>query len=139
MKRFYGNNYSLFKCYICLFTCATTRNVHLELTSSIIAGHLISCLKRFAGRQGKIYLFIGDKFQTFVSDELNNFLSSNDINWKYILFPWWGGFYKCLTLKDPFISESCIEIKIKLNFYFHTSLWCLKRFYEGLKGLHKTF
>ena len=22
--------------------------------------------------------------------------------------------------------------KIKLNFYFHTSLWCLKRFYEGL-------
>ena len=24
--------------------------------------------------------------------------------------------------------------KIKLNFYFHTSLWCLKRFYEGLKA-----
>ena len=24
--------------------------------------------------------------------------------------------------------------KIKLNFYFHSSLWCLKRFYEGLKG-----
>ena len=32
-----------------------------------------------------------------------------------------------LTLKDPFISESCIEIKVELNFYFHTSLWCLKR------------
>ena len=29
--------------------------------------------------------------------------------------------------------------KIKLNFYFHTSLRCLKRFYEGYKGLHKTF
>ena len=29
--------------------------------------------------------------------------------------------------------------KINLNFYFHTFLWCLKRFYEGLKGLHKTF
>ena len=29
--------------------------------------------------------------------------------------------------------------KIKLNLYFHTSLWCLKRFYEVLKGLHKTF
>ena len=41
-----------------------------------------------------------------------------------------------LTLKDPIVSESCIEIKIKLNFYFHTSLWCLKRFYKGLKGLH---
>ena len=29
--------------------------------------------------------------------------------------------------------------KIKLNFYFYTYLWCLKRFYQGLSGLHKTF
>ena len=44
-----------------------------------------------------------------------------------------------LTLKDPFISETCIEIKIELNFYFHISLWCLKRFYEGLKAFVKSF
>ena len=31
------------------------------------------------------------------------------------------------TLPAPCISESCIKIKINLNFYFHTSLWCLKR------------
>ena len=37
-----------------------------------------------------------------------------------------------LTLNVPCISESCMEIKVKLNFYFHTSLWGLKRFYEGL-------
>ena len=29
--------------------------------------------------------------------------------------------------------------KTKLNFYFDTSLRHLKRFYEGLQGLHKTF
>ena len=29
--------------------------------------------------------------------------------------------------------------KINLNFCFHTSLWCRKRFCKGLKGLHKTF
>ena len=29
--------------------------------------------------------------------------------------------------------------KINLNFYVPTSLWYLKRFYEDLKGLHKTF
>ena len=29
--------------------------------------------------------------------------------------------------------------KIKVNFYFYTSLSCLKRFYEGLKRLHRTF
>ena len=43
---------------------------------------------------------------------------------------WWR---HLLTLPAPCISESCIEIKIKLNFFFHTSLWCLKKFYEGLK------
>ena len=29
--------------------------------------------------------------------------------------------------------------KINLIFYFYTSLWYLKSFYEGVKGLHKTF
>ena len=41
-------------------------------------------------------------------------------------------FLSSLTLSVPCFSESCIEITIKLNFYFHTSSWCLKRFYEGL-------
>ena len=49
----------------------------------------------------------------------------------------WRKFF--LTLPVPCISESCIEIKIKLNFYFYTSFWCLKRFCERLKGVHKTF
>ena len=45
-----------------------------------------------------------------------------------------------LTLKDPFISERAFtKIKIKLNFYFHTSLRCLKRFYEGFKTLKDPF
>ena len=39
---------------------------------------------------------------------------------------------KILSLSDPCISERCIKIKIKSNFHFHTSLWCLK-------GLHETF
>ena len=40
-----------------------------------------------------------------------------------------------LTILVPCISESCsIEIKIKLNLYFHTSLWCLKRFYDDLQA-----
>ena len=38
------------------------------------------------------------------------------------------------SLPDPWRTE-----KINLNFYFHTSLWYLKKFYEGPKGLHKIF
>ena len=44
-----------------------------------------------------------------------------------------------LTLPAPCILEICRKMKINVNFYFHTSLWYLKRFYEGLQGLHKTF
>ena len=44
-----------------------------------------------------------------------------------------------LTLPAPRISQCWIKIQINLNFYFHASLWCLKRFYEDLQGLHKIF
>ena len=29
-----------------------------------------------------------------------------------------------------------IKIKINLNFYFHTSFWCIKKFYEGLNLIY---
>ena len=35
------------------------------------------------------------------------------------------------SLPTLYISESCINIIINLNFYFHTSFWCLERFYKG--------
>ena len=40
------------------------------------------------------------------------------------------------------LSRSDYRQKEKINLkniYFHTSLWCRTRFYEGRKGLHKTF
>ena len=54
------------------------------------------------------------------------------INWLLII-----AFF--LALHTPCIFENCIKTKINLNFYLHTHLWCLKRFYDGFKGLHKTF
>ena len=32
-----------------------------------------------------------------------------------------------LILPVPCITQSCTEIKIKLNFYFRTSSWCLRK------------
>ena len=37
-----------------------------------------------------------------------------------------------LILPTPCIPESYIKVKINLDFYFHTTLSCLKRFYGGL-------
>ena len=43
-----------------------------------------------------------------------------------------------LTFPAPYISESCIKIKINLNFYFDTSLWSLKRFHEAFEAPQKS-
>ena len=43
-----------------------------------------------------------------------------------------------LTLPILYISENCIAIKININFYFHTFLWCAsKGFIEALKAFIK--
>ena len=42
------------KCYILLFTCSTTRNVHLELTPSMHDVSVIRAIKRFLARRGII-------------------------------------------------------------------------------------
>ena len=47
----------------------------------------------------------------------------------------WGSQFQSSNI-NPSRLDPGRRKKINLNFYFHTSLWCLKRFYEGLKGLH---
>ena len=41
------------------------------------------------------------------------------------------------TYINPSLPDRERTEKINLNFHFYTVLWCLKRFYEDPKGLHK--
>ena len=68
------------------------------------------------------------------------YLHLNNKIWKWFLS--WTSFSICLLVSSLTLAAlsnlvSCIKINIYLNFYVHTSLWCLKRFYEGLQGLTK--
>ena len=80
----------------------------------------------------QIKLFrISDRFQNFSVVKSVNF--AENLNYHPYLVETHPYLVETfLTLKDPFISKSCVEMKIELNFYCHTSSWCLKRFYEGL-------
>jgi hypothetical protein len=40
------------KCYIAVFTCASTRAIHLELAPDVTADSFIRAFKRFIGRRG---------------------------------------------------------------------------------------
>ena len=61
------------KCYVCLFTCAVTRAVHLELVPDLSARSFLLAFRRFAARRGPVSVMYSDNAQTFrcVSRHLN--------------------------------------------------------------------
>ena len=63
-----------------------------------------------------------------ISDRQFSFPSLKGNNWVQYLF-----------LSFPYFLEICTKMKINLNFYFHTFLWCLKLFCEDLKVFIKPF
>ena len=95
------------KVYICLFTCASTRAIHLELTRSLSADSFLLAFRRFVGRRGLPAMLISDNAKTFKSSsreirsicratEVSQYLCNNRTSWRFIVAksPWWGGFYE---------------------------------------------
>ena len=107
----------MYKAYILIFTCGATRSAHLELCPNMSCSCLIRCLKRFIGRRGKFSMAISDNFSTFISEELQQFLTSEKIKWKYILqkSPWWGAFYERLIRIIKEALKKCVG-KAKLSY-----------------------
>ena len=118
------------KHYVLLFTCASTRAVHLELTEVLqpsVAAFLMS-FRRFASRQGLPATLLSDNAKTFKaahkelrkivrSPEVEQFLAEKRITWKFIVerAPWWGGFWERLvrSVKQPLkkvIGKSSLSV-----------------------------
>ena len=94
------------KFYVCLFTCAVVRAVHLELTDSMTTADFLLALRRFAARRGLPSVVYSDNAQTFLGAEtqLSAFFGHLSPKWKRIAprAPWWGGFWERLvgSVKD---------------------------------------
>ena len=97
------------KIYIALFTCATTRAVHLELVQDNSAEAFLRAFRRFVGRRSLPKLLLSDNSTTFVSSaghlallqshpELQEWLKHHRCEWKFIpsRSPWMGGFWERL-------------------------------------------
>ena len=87
------------KVYVALFTCCTTRMIHLELQPNLEATACIRVMKRTFARVGTPRLMISDNHKTFKSAQVKRFSIEQGIAWKYILelSPHWGGFYERLN------------------------------------------
>lgn len=96
------------KAWICLFTCAVYRAVHLELLSSLSSETFLQGLRRFVARRGRPAIIYSDNGSIFVgtSNDLRSvdwnkivqYSSLKKMEWKFIppAAPWWGGFWERL-------------------------------------------
>ena len=94
----YSTNELLAKVHVVLYTCATTRAIHLDLVPDTSALSFIKSLKRFISRRGIPYHTISNNATCFENEEvkLREERTSLQIKWKFIIeaSPWWGGFWK---------------------------------------------
>ena len=84
------------KSYICLFTCTSTRAVHLELVESLEVETIIRCFRRFSARRGLPATVLSDNAKTFKaaskevrkllrSPRLTEHFLSQSVKWKSII------------------------------------------------------
>ncbi|KAG1683753.1 Zinc finger SWIM domain-containing protein 3 [Nymphon striatum] len=102
------------KTYILLFTCCSTRAIHLEVTSDMSATSVINAIRRFISRRGKLDFIISDNAKSFIKARQ----SLAHIKWVMIpeRAPWWGGFWERLvrSVKNAFklgIGRSCLTFE----------------------------
>ena len=80
--------------YICLFVCATTRAVHLEVVENLTATSFVMCLRRLAAAKGMPTLILSDNHKMFIAGEtflldlqqdpsVQECLSSKNVRWKH--------------------------------------------------------
>ena len=97
------------KAYVALFTCASTRAVHIRLCKDMTAEEFKRGLKEFVARRCSPKLIVSDNAKTFQAtkkwlstlrkhEDLFNYLATKEVEWKFNLsrVPWWGGFFERL-------------------------------------------
>ena len=95
------------KRHICLFTCASTRAVHLELTLNLNVPSFLLAFRRFVGQRGLPNTLLSDNAKTFhvaakeictiiQSTEVQQYFTNHQISWKFSIerAPWWGEFWE---------------------------------------------
>ena len=95
------------KTYVCLFTCGSTRAIHLELTSDLTATSFLLAFRHFVSRRGLPLKMMSDNAKTFKSASqditkikqspwVKQYLTNRRVEWDFIVekAPWWGGFWE---------------------------------------------
>ena len=95
------------KVWTLLFTCATSRAVHLELVKSQNTEDVKRALRRFFALRATPELIYSDNAKTFHA--LLSHLPRN-VTWRFIpeAAPWWGGFWERMVG----ITKRCLKVTL---------------------------
>ncbi|XP_047143026.1 uncharacterized protein LOC124817231 [Hydra vulgaris] len=95
-KNIYGDSDIMYKGWIFLFTCASTRSICLDLVSDILSAVYILGLRCFFARRGVPSKIISDNGTPFVAKQKQLFASNKSIEWQFNVPSalWWGGFFE---------------------------------------------
>ena len=98
------------KAWICLYTCCTTRAIHLEVVLDMTTQSFLRCFKRFVSRRGMPQRMVSDNGTTFKGaartikqimkhPEVERHLSGRKVEWTFNIerAPWWGGLFERLV------------------------------------------
>ena len=99
VRNIFGSDKTMYKSYIALYTCATTRAIHLELCPDLSAPAFVRSLKRFQGRRGIPSLTVSDNGKTFKDKKVQRYALENSIIWKFNVprASFWGGFFEIMV------------------------------------------
>ena len=113
------------KLYICLFVCATTRAVHLEVVDNLTTKSFILCLRCLAAAKGTPSVILSGNHRTFISGEkflldlqeddiIREFLQSHRILWRHQTprSPWMRGHFERLVRTIKTSLSAAIARKI---------------------------
>ena len=94
------------KVYVCLFTCTTTRAIHLEIITDLSVETFLLAFRRFASRRSLPEILVSDNASTYTaaaeeltkllqSDHLADLLGKQGIQWRFIpkRAPWYGSWW----------------------------------------------
>ena len=116
------------KVWICLYTCCSSRAVHLEVVSDLTAEAFIRCFRRFVARRGIPRRIISDNgtfkaatktISKIVKDPVvHGFLTDRRVQWTFNLerAPWWGGlFERMVGVMKRCLKKSIGQAKVTLD------------------------
>ena len=83
VRGIYAKEKQAYKCYIALFSCSSTRAIHLELTPDLQGSTFIRTLQHFISRHGIPARMVSDNGSTFIDYNVQTFVATIGITWQF--------------------------------------------------------